>query len=305
MPSPALFQFKSVAYGLAAILFLLAESATAQDAPDGVVSVQGVEIRIEGPITERVEESFIQQVRTHSGLKTVSLNSPGGRVFPALNIARAINSAGLNTSVPKGDECDSACSFIFLAGRERIADGLLGVHQVSGVDDPSLTQSAIGKIYEELVSFNTPSYLVSRMLGTPPGDMYIFTADELERFSINIRNSETSSEEVPHLPSEPPVIAQQDTEPWVVVDHLRGDAYSWNEAFTPRINAMETAADACGLKLFSDFAGKFLGFGQEGGELVVVDGYEGLSDAGAEDLLAAARPCFPDAYVKRMRYSGE
>ena len=181
------------------MMFFLAQPATGQVAPGGVVSVHGAEIRIEGPITQGAEESFIQQIRTHSGLETVSLNSPGGSVFSALNIARAINSAGLNTSVPKGDECHSACSFIFLAGRERIADGILGVHQISGVDDPSLTQSAIGEIYEELVSFNTPSYLVSRMLRTLPEDMYIFTPEELERYSINIRDYASQAGQVPQL----------------------------------------------------------------------------------------------------------
>jgi len=82
---------------------------------------------------------------------------------------------------------------------ERIADGLLGVHQISGVADPSLTQSAIGQIYEELVKYNTPSYLISRMLRTPPDQMYIFSPEELERYSINIRDYETQAASVPHL----------------------------------------------------------------------------------------------------------
>lgn len=199
MPNCARLQFQSVAFGFVALALLAAQPATGQAAPDGKVGVSGTEIRIDGPITQDVADNFIQQIRTQSGLKTVSLNSPGGRVFPALDIARAINSAGLNTAVPNGDECYSACSFIFLAGRERIADGFLGVHQVSGIDDPSLTQSAIGDIYEELVGFNTPSYLVSRMLRTPPEGMYIFSPEELERHSINIRDFASQAGQVPHL----------------------------------------------------------------------------------------------------------
>lgn len=161
------------------------------------LSADGSTARIEGEITPAVAADFAA-LAGRTGLKSVSLNSPGGRVFPALDIARAIKAAGLNTVVPAGDECHSACAFIFLAGHERIAQGKLGVHQVSGVDDPSLTQTAIGRIYEDLVTFNAPSYLVSRMLRTPPGDMYVFTPEELERNSINIRDA-SKALAVPHL----------------------------------------------------------------------------------------------------------
>ncbi len=191
--------FRPVAFGLATLALLLAQPAIGQEVAGGTVSVSGAEIRIDGPITQAVAETFIQQLRVHSSVTTVSMNSPGGSVFPALDIARSISLAGLDTTVRTDDECFSACSFVFLAGRERIAQGLLGVHQVSGIDDPSLTQSAIGSIYEELVGFNTPSYVVARMLRTPPEDMYIFSPEELERHSINIRDYASQVGQVPQL----------------------------------------------------------------------------------------------------------
>ncbi|MFK3691002.1 hypothetical protein ACI2J4_12115 [Agrobacterium tumefaciens] len=183
-----------VASGLAAFLPL---PTRAQAVAPVLLSADGSTARIDGEITPAVAADFAA-LAGRTGLKSVSLNSPGGRVFPALDIARAIKAAGLNTVVPAGDECHSACAFIFLAGHERIAQGKLGVHQVSGVDDPSLTQTAIGRIYEDLVTFNAPSYLVSRMLRTPPGDMYVFTPEELERNSINIRDA-SKALAVPHL----------------------------------------------------------------------------------------------------------
>lgn len=181
------------------MVLVLTLSVASHHAVAEVVVVRGTVIRIDGPIDQAVADSFIREISARSNLTTVSLNSPGGRVFAALAIARAINTAGLNTSVPSGDECHSACSLIFLAGRERVADGLLGVHQISGVNDPSLTQTAISHIYEELVRFNTPSYLVSRMLRTHPEAMYIFTPEELERHSINIRDYQSQAGEIPHL----------------------------------------------------------------------------------------------------------
>ncbi|HWK15283.1 MAG TPA: hypothetical protein VNS02_12865 [Rhizobiaceae bacterium] len=191
------YTINSIMLGIVVSALLVAPPAVSQGL-GGAVEVKGAEIRIEGSIDQAVADSFIQQMKSHPGLERVSLNSPGGLVSPALEVARAINAAGLKTSVPNGDECHSACSLIFLAGRERIADGLLGVHQISGVNDPSLTQAVISQIYEELVTFNTPSHLVSRMLRTPPDDMYVFTPEELERHSINIRDADKAGA-IPHL----------------------------------------------------------------------------------------------------------
>jgi len=187
-----------LATSLAAFVFSIALPAASQTISVDGVSVQGSVLRIEGEISQAVADTFLKAMPAHPDLKKVSLNSPGGRVFPALDIARAIRAAGLSTSVPIADQCHSACSLIFLAGKERIADGKLGVHQISGITDPSLTQSAIAQIYEYLVSFNTPSYLVSRMLRTPPDDMYVFSPEELERNAINMRDANQAGS-TPHL----------------------------------------------------------------------------------------------------------
>lgn len=142
-----------LAIGLAVLVQFVSFPVAAQQKTGEAVSVIGPQISIDGPINQDTADDFLRELQANPSLENVSLNSPGGRVFPALDIARAISASGLNTSVPLGGECHSACSFIFLSGRERIADGLLGVHQVSGVNDPSLTQTAIGQIYEELVKF--------------------------------------------------------------------------------------------------------------------------------------------------------
>ena len=186
-----------VAIFASALVAVLPLPTGAQTIRQASVSIDGSTARIDGKITWEVAAEFAS-LAGRPGLKSIRLNSPGGRVFPALEIARAIKAAGLATIVSPGDECHSACAFIFLAGTERIAQGNLGVHQISGVDDPSLTQTAIGQIYEDLVSFNAPSYLVSRMLRTPPDDMYVFTPEELEKNSINIRDA-NKAHSVPHL----------------------------------------------------------------------------------------------------------
>lgn len=184
---------------MAGVIQLASPPVAAQQSTIEAVMVIGTKISIDGPISQNTADDFIRKLQANPMLKTVSLNSPGGGVFPALDIARAINVSELNTSVPIDDECYSACSFIFLAGRERIADGPLGVHQISGENDPSLTQTAIAEIYEELVRFNTPTHLISRMLRTRPEDIYVFTPEELELHSINIRDFERQAGSIQHL----------------------------------------------------------------------------------------------------------
>lgn len=181
-----------------AALYCLPPAKAQQSPVNGTVRIQASEIHLDGAITPAVASEFERVLRANPGAKAVSLNSPGGGVLPALQIARTVKAAGLSTSVLSGRQCYSACSLIFLAGPVRIAMGKLGVHQISGVNDPSLTQTVIGKIYEDLVGFNTPSYLVSRMLRTPPSDMYIFAPEELERHKINIR-SKADAASIPHL----------------------------------------------------------------------------------------------------------
>ncbi|MDB5570253.1 MAG: hypothetical protein JWN93_1436 [Hyphomicrobiales bacterium] len=53
------------------------------------------------------------------GARVVSLNSGGGRVFPAAEIARMIRVAGLATAVDGANRCESACTMIFAGGVRR------------------------------------------------------------------------------------------------------------------------------------------------------------------------------------------
>ena len=46
-------------------------------------------------------------------------------------VAEEVYERGLNTYIPKDSYCASACSFVFFAGRQRLAEGRLGVHQIS------------------------------------------------------------------------------------------------------------------------------------------------------------------------------
>jgi len=96
----------------------------------------GEVLEFSGGITFGAAKEFQRFLDGTEGVKVVSLDSLGGRIFEAQRIGDLIKGRGLSTYA--GDRCLSACTIIFLSGRERIlgAGGRLGFHQP---DFPGLT----------------------------------------------------------------------------------------------------------------------------------------------------------------------
>ncbi|MCY1552851.1 hypothetical protein D9M68_892760 [compost metagenome] len=94
---------------------------------------------------------------------------------------------GLATWVPQEVGCYSACSFIFFAGSERLAEGKLGVHQVWGEEvDASSAQTVVSDILEAFSDFGVRQEVTSAMLRTRPEDMYVFSETELAQWNLNV-----------------------------------------------------------------------------------------------------------------------
>jgi hypothetical protein len=118
--------------------------------------------------------------------QVLALNSPGGIVQMGLLIADDVHERSLDTYVPENAGCYSACSIIFLAGAGRLAEGELGVHQLtSSTGDLTSAQLTISDIIEVLNRFGTPTEVLTAMFRTPNSDMYVFSDDEIEKFGIN------------------------------------------------------------------------------------------------------------------------
>ncbi|MBP1851987.1 PAN domain-containing protein [Rhizobium halophytocola] len=127
--------------------------------------------------------------------KAVALNSPGGSVQMGLLIADDIHQRGLATYIPKQSGCYSACAYVFLAGTARLADGELGVHQISSQSaDLVGAQLTISDIIDVLGRFDTPAEVMSVMFKTPPNEMHVFSAAEIERYHLD-RTAEALSRE--------------------------------------------------------------------------------------------------------------
>ena len=130
---------------------------------------------------------MLNLMREHPTISTIVLqNNGGGLVHIGLVVAEEIYERGLNTYIPKDSYCASACSFVFFAGRQRLAVGRLGVHQISA---PELTgeqaQFGVSDIVATLPKYGVSADVLGIMFSTPSKDMYFFTPQEIAKYGIN------------------------------------------------------------------------------------------------------------------------
>ena len=138
-------------------------------------------------------------LREHPTISTLILqNNGGGLVHIGLVVAEEVYERGLNTYIPKDSYCASACSFVFFAGRQRLAEGRLGVHQISA---PEMTgeqaQFGVSDIVATLPKYGVSADVLGIMFSTPSKEMYFFSPQEIIRYGINrTGNVRTASNDV-------------------------------------------------------------------------------------------------------------
>jgi hypothetical protein len=171
------------------LLFLCASPSLSAEKVFGPFSVADAApniIVLNGEIDIGSALNFRRALQAAPNAKLLTLNSPGGTVQMALLIADDVHERGMSTYITKESGCLSACALIFLAGVERQTDGTLGVHQISSDSgDLVSAQLSISDILDVLNRFGTPIEVMTWMFKTPPNDMHVFTADEIESYKIN------------------------------------------------------------------------------------------------------------------------
>ena len=141
-----------------------------------------------GDIDMRTSLNFKRAVQEYGVPDVFLLNSGGGLVYIGLDLAMEVNRLGVTTVIPEDLSCYSACSFVFLAGKERILDGELGVHQISSEDaDLTRGQFTLADMIDVLNSFDVPAELYPPMLSTPPEEMYIVSSREIREMGLDSR----------------------------------------------------------------------------------------------------------------------
>ncbi|MFJ1301933.1 hypothetical protein ACILG0_18360 [Pseudomonadota bacterium AL_CKDN230030165-1A_HGKHYDSX7] len=126
-------------------------------------------------------------LREHPTINTLILkDNPGGLVHIGLVVAEEVYDRGLNTYIPPDSFCASACAFVYFAGRVRIADGRLGVHQISAPElSGEAAQFGVSDIVSTLPKYGVSADVLGIMFSTPAKSMYFFTPQEIEKYGIN------------------------------------------------------------------------------------------------------------------------
>jgi len=187
---------------LAIILFTLATVFTSaaiaevsQFGPFRTDTARPDVIELNGEIDSGSALAFRRALSAAPAAKLLVLQSDGGLVSMGLLIADDVFQRKLATLIPKDAHCFSACSFIFLAGWERQADGQLGVHQISSdLPDLSSAQLSISDIIDVLNRFGTSMDVLTIMFRTPADDIYVFSPAEITKFNINRREGPAESQ---------------------------------------------------------------------------------------------------------------
>lgn len=145
----------------------------------------GATIRIDGTLTSGTSGRFRALAADAPGLRRVLLDSPGGRGLEAMRIARTIRARGLDTRAE--GQCNSACTMILLAGRDRSASPWTGIgfHQP---DFPGWSQSqrrlAIAETRQEYLALGLDGRFVDRALTAAPESMWMPPHEELVRARV-------------------------------------------------------------------------------------------------------------------------
>lgn len=166
---------------------MLAGTANAADrVGDFVIYAQPDMISLDGEISARTIGNFHRALAARPHARVILLESPGGDVDAALQLAAEIRERGLSTAIPKGYECYSACTYLFFAGREHVVRGALGVHRVSAEG----WSEARGQVYDgdvraALTRYGANAGVIRAMVSTPPSSLHVFSPNEISRLSIN------------------------------------------------------------------------------------------------------------------------
>src|SRR5690606_35364467 len=108
-------------------------------------------IMLNGEVTHTLASDFRRALAARPNADIIVLNSPGGYVDNALQVAREVRKRGMATLVAEGMGCYSACAYIFFAGEPRFVEGELGVHQISAeIADLVLAQTTLSDVLDAL-----------------------------------------------------------------------------------------------------------------------------------------------------------
>jgi hypothetical protein len=163
--------------------------AFAVDIPEAEIGISDKDetvLVINGGIGANTGAVFKQALNENPKVKTILLNSGGGYVDIGLGMADLIANRGLSTWIPAETTCASICSAIYFAGKNRMVQGQLGVHQVAmDVDNNVATQMTLSDMFDALNRYGVDQKVFAVMLRTPPQQMYFLNQEEIVLWNVD------------------------------------------------------------------------------------------------------------------------
>lgn len=157
---------------------------------DVKVSSDGRSVIVVGTFREGSAERVKQILDAAPAVTFLTLDSNGGRLLEAQQLGREVRRRGLGTYVE--DQCVSACTYVFLAGKDRAAtpNAKIGFHQPSFPgNDVNDQRAATAEMLDDYRRAGLPEAFVQRIGRTLPEAMWFPTRDELILANVITRTS--------------------------------------------------------------------------------------------------------------------
>jgi hypothetical protein len=152
------------------------------------VLANGQMLEFSGGITFGVANELNGFLQAMGGVRTVRLNSMGGRILEAQRMSNLIRAKGLTTFVAQ--DCMSACTIVFLGGKERVVlpAARIGFHQPAfrGMTASS-RRAAISTEMARLQGFGLSKQFAEKANTATPSGMWFPDKDELVREKVVTR----------------------------------------------------------------------------------------------------------------------
>ncbi len=179
---------------LAALMAFAGVSARAMDITT-TVGVDGRRIVVaQGTIgagdTERLRRALAKADPGRDGLRSIALDSPGGAVDEALDMALLMDRERVAVTVEPGAVCASACAqIVFFAGVERVVQegGRLGLHSCSRAGASTRVPICNEMIAQQAAARGAPyGTLMAFMQMTAPGQMRWLDAEDADCWGLTL-----------------------------------------------------------------------------------------------------------------------
>ena len=131
--------------------------------------------------------AFIKTLSQSEGTLSFFVDSPGGNIFEAVQIATFINKSAAVVAIPSGSQCSSACFLLFAAAAHRFMapDALIGVHSTSLNGQENLASMGLTTAFaRDAAAYGVPPAIIGKMVQTEPGRISWLTPSDLQLMRV-------------------------------------------------------------------------------------------------------------------------